>query len=82
MCVCVCVCVCMCTIHMGFFGGSMVKNWPVLMGDMSLIPGSGRNPGKGNGKSPQYFYLGNPMDRGAWWAPVHGVARVRYNLRD
>ena len=35
---------------------------------------------KGNGNTPQYYCLGNPMDRGAWWATVHGVTRVRYNL--
>ena len=40
---------------------------------MGLIPGSGRSPGKGNGNLVQYSCLGNPMDRGAWWATVHGV---------
>ena len=38
------------------------------------IPGSGRFPGGGNGNPLQYSYLGNPMDRGAWWATFHGVA--------
>ena len=42
---------------------------------MSLIPGSGRSPGEGNGNSLQYSYLGNPMDRRALWATVHGVAK-------
>ena len=37
-------------------------------GDMSLIPGSGRSPGEGNGNPLQYFSLKNPIDRGAWWA--------------
>ena len=41
---------------------------------MGSIPGSGRSPGKGNGNLLQYSCLGNPMDRGAWWATVHGVA--------
>ena len=41
------------------------------MRDGSLIPGSGRSPGEGNGNP----LLGNPMDRGAWWATVHGVRR-------
>ena len=38
-----------------------------------LIPGSGRSPGEGNGNPFQYPCLGNPMDKGAWWATVHGV---------
>ena len=42
-------------------------------GDPDLIPGSGRSPGEGNGNPLQYSYLGNPIDRGAWWARVHGV---------
>ena len=55
-----------------------VKNPPANAGDtgdMGLIPGSGRSPGRGNGNPLQYFYLGNPMDRGAWWAIVQGVAK-------
>ena len=43
-------------------------------GDSGLIPVSGRSPGEGNGKPLQYSCLGKPMDRGAWWAIVHGVA--------
>ena len=43
-------------------------------GDLSLIPGSGRSPGEGNGSPLQYPCLENPMDRGAWWATVHWVA--------
>ena len=39
-----------------------------------LIPGSGRSPGEGNGYPLQYSCLENPMDRGSWWATVHGVA--------
>ena len=46
----------------------MVKNLSANAGNVGLIPGSGRSPGKGNGKSLQYFCLGNPMDRGAWQA--------------
>ena len=56
----------------------MVKNPPANAGDagdMSLIPGSGRSPGKGNGNPFQYSCLGNPMDRGAWRATVHGVTK-------
>ena len=47
--------------------------------DLSLTPWSGRSPGEGNGKPLQYSGLGNPMDRGAWWATVHGVAK-RHDL--
>ena len=49
-------------------------------GDSSLIPGLGRSPGEGNGNPLQYSCLENSMDRGAWQAIVHGVARVRHNL--
>ena len=59
----------------GFPGGSVVKNLPDNAGDMGLIPGSGRTPRKGNGNPLYYSCLGNPMDRGAWSAPVHGVAK-------
>ena len=55
---------------MGFPGGSVVKNPPTNAGDMGLIPESGRSPGEGNGKPLQYSCLGNPMDRGNWWATV------------
>ena len=44
-------------------------------GDMGLIPGSGRPPGEGNGYLLKYSYLENSMDRGDWWATVHGVAK-------
>ena len=52
------------------------------VGDPGSIPGSGRSTGEGNGNPLQYFYLGNPMDRGAWWATVHGVAKSRTQLND
>ena len=45
------------------------------VGDMGLILGLGRSPGEGNGKSFQYSCLENSMDRGAWWATVHGVVK-------
>ena len=45
-------------------------------GEEGLIPGSGRSPGEGNGNLLQYSCLGNPMDRGAWWAIVHGVVKT------
>ena len=56
-------------------GGSVVKNPTVNVGDMSLVPGSRRYPGEGNGNLFQYSCLGNPMDRGAWRATVHGVTK-------
>ena len=60
---------------MGFHNGSAVKNPPVNAGDMGLIPGLGRCPGGGNGNPLQYSCLGNPMDRGAGRATVHGFAK-------
>ena len=49
-------------------------------GDTGSIPGSGRSPAEGNGNPLQYSCLENPMDRGAWQATIHGVARVRHDL--
>ena len=46
-------------------------------GDLDSIPGLGRSPGEGNGKSLQYSCLENPMDGGAWWATVHGLTKSR-----
>ena len=62
-------------LSMGFPGGSVVKNLPANAGGVGSIPGLGRSPGEGNGNPLQYSCLGNPMDRGAWWAIVHGVAK-------
>ena len=59
----------------GFPSVSVVKNLPATAGDADLIPGSGRSPGEGNGNPLQYSCLGNPMDREAWWATVHGLAK-------
>ena len=58
----------------------MVKNLPVDAGNAGLIPGSGRASGEGNGNPLQYSYLGNPMDRGSWWATVKGVANFEHSL--
>ena len=61
--------------------GSVVKNLPVNAGDkedMGSIPGLGRSPGEGN--PLLYACLGNPMDRGARQATVHGVAMSRTQL--
>ena len=52
---------------LAFPGGSVVKNPPANARKASLIPGSGRSPGEGNGNLLQYSCLENPMDRGAWW---------------
>ena len=60
-------------LDMGLPGGSAVGNLPANSGDAGSIPGSGRSPGEGNGKLLQYSCLGNPMDRGAWQATVHGL---------
>ena len=57
----------------------MVKNPPTNARDRDSIPGSGRSPGEGNGNPLQYSCLENLMDRGAWRATVHGVARVRHD---
>ena len=51
-------------------------------GDLSLIPRWGIFPGEGNGNPLQYSCLGNPMDRGAWWATVHGIPKSWTQLRD
>ena len=52
----------------------MVKNPPASVGDMRSIPGWGRSPGGGNGNPIQYSCLEDPINRGACWATVHGVA--------
>ena len=59
----------------GFPGGSVVKNPPANAGDADLIPELGRSPPEGNGNPLQYSCLGNPMERGAWWAEVRGVGK-------
>ena len=58
---------------MGFPGGSVVKNLSVNAGDTVSILRWGRSPREGNGNPLQYSCLGNPIDRRAWWATVHGV---------
>ena len=66
------------TVLLGFLGDSMVKNPPAKTedaGDMGSIPGLGRSPGVGSGNPLQCSCLENPMDRGAWWAAVHGVTK-------
>ena len=61
----------------------VVKNPPADArdsGDVSLIPGSGRSSGGGHGNPLQDSCLGSPMDRGDWWATVHGVTKSRIQL--
>ena len=68
-----------CNSHLCFPGGSDGKESACSAGgtgDAGSIPPSGRSPGEGNGNPLQYSCLGNPMDRGVWWAPVHGVTRL------
>ena len=63
----------------GFPGGAVVKNPPPMegnSGDVVSIPGSRRSPREGNGHPLQFSCLGNPMDRGAWRATVHGVTQT------
>ena len=60
----------------------VVKHLPSNVGNLGSIPGSRRSPGGGNGNPLQYSCLENPMDRGAWWATVHGVAKSWTQLSD
>ena len=64
-----------CASFKGFSGGSVVKNSLANARDTTSIPGLGRSPEEGNGNPLQYSCLGNPMNRGAWWATVHGVTK-------
>ena len=59
----------------GFPGGSAAQNPPANARDENLIPGSGKYPGGEHGNPLQYFCLGSPMNRGAWRAIVHGIAK-------
>ena len=60
---------------MGFPGGSDGKVSALNVGDLGLIPGSGRSPEGGTGNPLQYSCLENPMDRGAWWDTVMGLQK-------
>ena len=61
--------------YKSFPGDSVVKNLPANAGDVGLICRSGKSPGEGNGNPLQCSFMGNPTDRGAWRATVHGVIR-------
>ena len=65
---------------MDFPGGSDSKESACNAGDSGSIPESGRSPGEGNGNPLQYSCLENPMDRGIWWATVHGVTKSQKRL--
>ena len=67
---------------MGFPGGSDGEESACNAGDQGSIPGSGRSPGEGNGNALQYSCLENSMDRGAWRATVHGVAKSQTPVSD
>ena len=75
-----CAFYCLPKLKGGFLGDSVSKDSACNTGNPDLIPGSGRHPGEANGNPLQYSCLGNPMDRGAWQATVHGVARVGQDL--
>ena len=63
------------SLYLGFPGGSEDKESICNAGDLGLIPVTGRSTGEGNGYPLQYSCLENSMDRGAWWAVVHGIAK-------
>jgi len=60
-------------VYVGFSGGSDSTEPACSMRDLDLVPGLGRFSGEGNNNPLQYSSLKNSMDRGAWWATVHGV---------
>ena len=67
-------------IGVGFPGGANGKNLGDVR-DAGSIPGSGRSPGGGHGHPLQYSCWENPVDRGAWWTMVHGVAKSQTRLK-
>ena len=64
----------------GFLQWHSGKESAFNSGDVGLIPGLGRFPEKRNGNQLQYSWLGNRMNRGAWWATVHGSQRAGHDL--
>ena len=66
----------------GFPHGSDGKESAWNAGDLSSIPRLGSSPGEGNGNPLQDSCLENPMDRGAWWARVHGIAKSQTRVSD
>ena len=74
--------ICQDSASKGFSGGSDHKESACNAGDLGSISGSGRSPGEGNGNPLQYSCLENPLDRGAWWATGHRVAKNQTGLND
>ena len=72
------ICICMKGLPWWLNGKETTCN----AGNVGTIPGSGRSPGEGNSNPLQYSWLENPMDRGAWWATVHGVTESQTQLSD
>ena len=68
------MCLCIC-IYLGFCDGSDDKDFTCIAEDLALTPGPGRYLGDWNDYPPHYSCLENPMDRGAWWATVHGFVK-------
>ena len=66
--------------YMGFPGGSVGKESTCNAGGIGFIPRLGNSSGEGNGNLLQYSCLGNPMDRGTWWATVHEISKVGHKL--
>ena len=66
----------------GFLDGSDGKESAYNERDSGLIPGSGRSPRERNGNPLQYSFLGNPMDRGAWQAIIHGVSKSPWGFKE
>ena len=64
------------TYETGFTDSSVGKESACNAGDPGSIPGPGRSPGEGNGNPLQYSCLESSMNRGAWWATVHGVTKL------
>ena len=79
--ICVCVCVCV-SLFWGFPSSPVGKESACSAGDLGSIPGLGRSAGEGNGNPLQYPCLEILMDRGAWWAAVHEVAKSWARLSD
>ena len=67
---------CLLLTHLMSFPGGGGKESTINVEDMGLIPGLGKSPGERNGNPIQYSCLGNPIDRGAWWATVHRVTEL------
>ena len=69
-------------LFLDFLDGSNGKESAFIVGDLGSLPGLGRSPGGGHDNPLQYSCLENPVDRGALWATVHGIAKSRTGLND